>query len=343
MAGGLDESRGSLLSGPLNLRGCTTICFVGEAFINRNHRQRHEKRYINKLMEVHLSEQEREQILQTIQMFELITQAQPDDYQSYDVLKEAYLKLGREADALDAARKLADSYLKLGQYSSALLECEGILQRNPSDAQALALMGDLESRMQEASGKTAASTASGSVDEANPSLVATTATKRGTKAKNISEALADSGNESFAKFLIDNQFCDENAIRQALQIVHEKYAMALAGGELGPSLLEEIEILQPGTTDSTLSALVDATRFAYIPLEIYDVDRQIVKMLPESLTMTRRIVPFDLISRTLLVAVCNPFDGDGKEAAQHELDYNIQWFLAKPEVMAKVLKDVYRK
>ena len=51
-----------------------------------------------------------------------------------------------------------------------------------------------------------------------------------------------------------------------------------------------------------LSALIDRTKFAYVPLEYYDIDRQVARMLPDDLTLGRLFVPFDLVSRTIMVA-----------------------------------------
>ena len=79
-------------------------------------------------MDAKLTSEEYAQILQTIEMFEVISQAEPGDCQSYDILKEAYLKIGQIEAALQVSRKLAEAYLNMGLYSSALLECEGILQ-----------------------------------------------------------------------------------------------------------------------------------------------------------------------------------------------------------------------
>ena len=70
-----------------------------------------------------------------------------------------------------------------------------------------------------------------------------------------------------------------------------------------------------------MSGILDRSKFAYIPMEYYEVDRAVVKMLPEDLTLGRLIVPFDVMSRTLMVAMANPFDADGKEMVQQLLDY----------------------
>ncbi len=65
-------------------------------------------------------------------------------------------------------------------------------------------------------------------------------------------------------------------------------------------------------------------------------------MLPESLSIGRLIVPFDIISRTVMVAMVNPLDSLGKEAVQQLLDYSVQWHLAAPQAIFKILGDTYR-
>ena len=102
-------------------------------------------------MDAKLTSEEYAQILQTIEMFEVISQAEPGDCQSYDILKEAYLKIGQIEAALQVSRKLAEAYLNMGLYSSALLECEGILQLQPNSPDIVALMGEIESRTAPAS------------------------------------------------------------------------------------------------------------------------------------------------------------------------------------------------
>ncbi|MEK7706379.1 MAG: tetratricopeptide repeat protein, partial [Verrucomicrobiota bacterium] len=80
-----------------------------------------------------LSQSEEAQLAQTIEMFEVITQSQPNDYQSLEILKEAYSKLGRENDVIGTSKRIAQAYVQMGQFSSAILEYETILQRHPND------------------------------------------------------------------------------------------------------------------------------------------------------------------------------------------------------------------
>src|ERR1039458_3400360 len=93
-----------------------------------------------------LNPSEEAQLRQTIEMFEVITQSQPHDYQSLEILKEAYLKLGLESEVIETAKRIAQAYVHLGQLSSALLEFETILQRHPDDSDARQAMAQIESQ-----------------------------------------------------------------------------------------------------------------------------------------------------------------------------------------------------
>src|SRR5688572_4560106 len=93
-----------------------------------------------------LNPSEEAQLAQTIEMFEVITQSQPQDYQSLEILKEAYSKLGREKDVVGTSKRIAEAYVQMGQYSSAILEYETILQRYPEDPDVQAALKQIESK-----------------------------------------------------------------------------------------------------------------------------------------------------------------------------------------------------
>ena len=82
-------------------------------------------------MSATLTPNEEAQLLQTIEMFEVITQSQPLDYQSLEILKEAYFKLCRQTEVVNTSKRIAQAYVQLGQLSSAILEYETVLQRRP--------------------------------------------------------------------------------------------------------------------------------------------------------------------------------------------------------------------
>src|SRR6188474_431846 len=93
-----------------------------------------------------LTANEEAQLLQTIEMFEVITQSQPMDYQSLEILKEAYSKLGRDQEVVGTSKRIAQAYVQLGQLSSAILEYESILQRFPDDPDVQKALSDIENK-----------------------------------------------------------------------------------------------------------------------------------------------------------------------------------------------------
>ena len=293
------------------------------------------------MLEHTLSEEEHNQIVQTIEMFEAITQTHPDDSQSLEILKEAYQKIGKPDESLRICRRLAEAYFNAGSFSMALQECEAIVAKEPNSPDILAMLGEIETRLQ-ASGHAIAnanknSHAAPELNNKDGSLIDIGNRSGQGKPANLS----DHGDEHLAKFLIVQQLFSEDLVGRSLQDV-QRLNKNLSGQALAVSLLEELCRENIEKLEKVLSALIDRTRFAYVPLEYYDLDRQIAPMLPEHLTLGRLFVPFDLVSRTLMVACCNPFDAEGREAVQQSVDYTVMWYLARPAALIRSLQSIYR-
>ncbi len=293
-----------------------------------------------------VTNEELDQILQTIEMFEVILQSNAEDCQSMEILKEAYWKLNRQSDALAITRKLADTYHSLGQFSSALLEYEGILQKDPNNKDVMARLAEVEGKLHNANGSDKSSSGDlpismdfASIIGEDPTLITTSATIKPEGPTEVK--LETDGNESLAKFLIQHRLAPEETVKTCLERV-TKMNKSAGAGVLAYSLIDEIARTGMTSLESLLCGILDRSKFAYIPLDCYEVDRQVVKMLPEALSLSRMIVPFDLISRTIMIATANPFDAQGKEAVQQLLDYNIQWHVASPTAIARVLREAYR-
>jgi tetratricopeptide (TPR) repeat protein len=300
-----------------------------------------------------LSSEEQEQLQQTIEMFEVIVQASPQDCQSLEILKDAYNRLGRTAEAMQTTRRLADTYRDLGQFSQAFLEYEWLLQKEPSNMEVMAAMGEIEERLlKETQARKGAKAAKAigpglkfdystlNVDAGT--LITTEQTQRGSGGKEARPgAIGDDGNEVLARFLIQNRIVPEDVVTASLDRV-EKKNITRSPNALAVSLLDEIGRRASIDMEILLSGILDRSKFAYIPMEYYEVDRAVVRMLPEEITLGRLIVPFDVMSRTLMVAMANPFDGEGKEMVQQLLDYNIQWHIASPHAISKVLSETYK-
>lgn len=299
-----------------------------------------------------LSAEEQDQILQTIDMFEVITQTQTDDYQSIEILKEAYLKLGRTEDAHSTSIRLAKAYAVTGQISLAFQECEGILSTTPDDAEIQALMGELEAQMQQAvqhsseQSQAALEAFRREEEEGEAGRIVVTEHTRREDLDDLEWRLQeDDGNESLAKFLMKHDLAPKDIIMEAMTLVkaaNAKRQNVDTSYFIMTSLLEVISKQGGIPQEDLLSRLIDKTRMAYAPVDFYQVDRHIVQLLPETLTLGRLILPFDKLSRTVFVATCNPLDEPGREAVQQALEFSIHWFIASPSAILRNLNSIYR-
>ena len=284
-------------------------------------------------------------------MFEVITQTQPDDYQSLEILKDAYQKVGKPDESLRVSRKLSEAYFSVGSYTLAMQECEVILLKEPNSPEILAMLGEIESRLQAAGhslveagpkvGLVAAPHLNGSNGHANGHGTTEADGRLIDPSRRGGAHLQERGDDHLAKFLVMQQLFGEDEVNRGLQATNQ-LNHDLSGQALAASLLEKVCGENQDKLDRALSQLIDRTKFAYVPLEYYDIDRQVARMLPDHLTLGRMMVPFDLISRTIMVACCNPFDAAGREAVQQSLDYTVSWYLARPASIVRALQDIYR-
>ncbi|HZJ15777.1 MAG TPA: hypothetical protein VFD27_12060 [Chthoniobacteraceae bacterium] len=295
-----------------------------------------------------LSPEEKEQILQTIEMFGVIVQASPNDAQSLEILRDAYVRVGQVAEAVQAARKLGEIFTGAEQYQRAMREFEYVLEYEPSNVEVMTQHADVADKLQRLKENGEGSEIDLDYQSAvGGNLMTTSQTMKSTvrSAATIDAVnktlVVEDGNEALMKFLLQHKIAPEEVLRTSLDRVAKKNK-DLAPNTMAHSLLDEVVRRGGLDLEATLCSIVDRSKFAYIPLEYYEVDRQIVKMLPETVTLGRLIVPFDVISRTLMVALANPFDAAGKDAVQQLLDFNIQWHIASPAAITKVLSETYR-
>jgi tetratricopeptide (TPR) repeat protein len=285
-----------------------------------------------------ISEDETQQLLRTVEMFEAITESQPEDYQSWEILKEAYSKLGRRPESLRASKKLAKAHISLGQISQAILEFEGILQEYPDDAEVLAALSEIEAKTAQLSTAHQPSGAPSLREDSKPTPSAPTlAAGAAAPLSSSAKPTPEDGN----KALVDVLLAEKLITAQAVEPLLKRLASSPVGnGETAqsptlPQLLIDEQLIK---LEDFLSLLVDRSGLPYLPLSTYDVDRDAVCLLPRELCFENCIVPFDLISRSVLIATANPFDLQLRSQAEVMLAYNVFWYVTSPEEIHTALR-----
>jgi len=265
------------------------------------------------------SSAENEQLLQTVQMFEVIAETQPNDIQSLEILKEAYLNLNRDADAVAIAKKIAQAYVGLGQLSSAILEYEGILQRIPDDADCLSALGELEGKM------------TGGAD----------ATKVAAEQALAEAEQFEDGNEALLRFFQEHQMVSDKDAKTLLAGISAAIGQT-ASDRPAPALIALMGERGIASEDKTLALMAEKTRIPFLPIASYDIDSSRASKLSREFQLKHLVLPFDQISKTLLVATVNPFDMHAKKRVEQEAGGRVQWYLTTSFDITKQLKDLYR-
>jgi hypothetical protein len=272
---------------------------------------------------------EEAQLTQTIEMFEVITQSQPQDYQSLEILKEAYVKLGREDDALSTSRRIAQAYVLMGQISSAILEYESIVQRFPEDEEAQRALQELESK------------ARGLGSERGATEI-------------IEAPRARSGRQKAGARLVPDQFDDGRAAMHKLfvdgkVITNTHFEECWIPPDLTAVPLEPQEpfihvLSERGFTpiERSLKMLCEKSRLGFLPLEKYDIDVEFSRTFPSDTCRRWCVLPFDRMSKSILVATANPFNRQAAAELEEVAKQRLLWYLVPPPDLIKALKKAFR-
>ena len=257
-------------------------------------------------------------MLQTIEMFEVIVQSQSSDTQSLEILKEAYSKLGREDDVINTSKRIAQAYLHQGQLSSAILEYETVLQRRPDDADVRAALRQIEDKASSAVVQPASdAVAMASVSE-------NTTARR--KARTAASEEVDDGRKTMYKIFVESKIitagdfdlCWRNVdlslvptdpVEPFIQMLHEKGIFLI---------------------DKSLRLLSDKSRVAYLPLDRYDVEMDLARGFPSDVCRRWCVLPFDRMSKAILVATANPFNQQAAKELAEATTHRLLWYLAPP-------------
>jgi tetratricopeptide (TPR) repeat protein len=280
-----------------------------------------------------MTQDEAQQLIQTIEMFEVITQTQPHDYQSLEILKEAYSKLGREEEAINTSKRIAEAYVQAGQYSSAILEYETILQHHPEDPDVQAALQAIESKAAAANQPVTNDTVLFRKGEESASHNTKT-----TRKTILTPDSIDDGRKQMYKIFVDGKIlapADFEAcwpkpdLNNPPADVVEPFLQVIADKALMPA-------------DTALKLLSDRTRIAYLPLDRYELDIQLARTFPAETCRRWGVLPFDRLSKSIMVATANPFNQQAAKELAEATSNRLLWYLVPPSEIIKNLRKIFR-
>ncbi len=275
---------------------------------------------------------EEAQLAQTIEMFEVITQSQPHDYQSLEILKEAYTKLGREKDVIGTSKRIAQAYVQMGQLSSAILEYETILQRYPDDVEVQKALSQIETKANNFPVEPPPTEAPAAVKPAAPAPTGAKATERPRPTE------IEDGRRAMYKVFVEAKVITSGDFDLCWSTPD---LFSPPAGVIEPfiQVLADKGILP---VDKSLKLLTDKTRIAFLPLNNYDVEMDLARGFPAATCRRWCILPFDRMSKSILVATANPFNQQAAKELAEATASRVLWYLVSPTELVKMLRKVFR-
>ena len=280
---------------------------------------------------VALNPGEEAQLQQTIEMFEVIVQSQPNDCQSLEILKEAYSKLGREPDVINTSKRIAQAYMQTGQLSSAILEFETVLQRRPDDVEVQAALKEIENKasntgMESSGAEPAALTLA-------PDAAKSPGKKAGAAAGEI-----DDGRATLRKVFVDSKTISAGDFDLCWRAVD----LTVAPTEVIEPFIQTLHDKGILLVDKSLKLLSDKSRMAYLPLEKYDVDIDLTRGFPAAVCRRWCVLPFDRMSKAILVATANPFNQQAVKELSQTTSHRLVWYLVPPSDLLMNIRKAFR-
>jgi hypothetical protein len=94
--------------------------------------------------------------------------------------------------------------------------------------------------------------------------------------------------------------------------------------------------------EKSLKIISDKGRYGYLPLDKYDLDVELARSFPAESCQRWCVLPFDRLSKSILVATANPFNRQATLEMEEATKQRLLWYLAPPADIIKGLRKTFR-
>jgi hypothetical protein len=280
-------------------------------------------------MSASLTATEEAQLLQTIEMFDVITQSQPFDYESLEILKEAYSRLGRQKEMLETAKRIAGAYVHLGQLSSAILEYESILQQFPGEAEVQKALAEIENR---------AHTFSAAAPPVEMDLMDKPGTVRHVPGHQTAALEIEDGRQAMYKCFVEDRLISASDFELCWPVPD----LNSPPKQVIEPFIQQLAERAIFSMDQSLKVLSEKSRLGFLPLEKYDVDVEVARAFSRETCWRWCVLPFDKMSKSVLVATANPFNRQAARDLEGMTKNRLLWYLTTPGELVKAIRKIHR-
>ncbi len=138
--------------------------------------------------------------------------------------------------------------------------------------------------------------------------------------------------KQLGELLIERSVIGAKQLERALDVQREK------GGLIGEILVE----LGFAKEEDIAHALTAQYGFPYLPLKNYEIDLEIVKLIPQNVANQYCLIPIDKIGNSLTVAMSNPLNVQAIEDIELLTKCKVQTFVSTTSDIREAIKKYYK-
>lgn len=138
--------------------------------------------------------------------------------------------------------------------------------------------------------------------------------------------------KQLGELLVDLGIITKSQIQHALEVQKDK------GGLIGHVLVD----LGYVTEEAIAQAITAQYGFPYLPLENYEIDPEVVKIVPKNVAVQYCLVPLDKIGSNLTIAMANPLNNQAVEDIALLSGLYVQLFVSTATDIKKAIEKYYK-
>jgi hypothetical protein len=140
-------------------------------------------------------------------------------------------------------------------------------------------------------------------------------------------------NKLLGELLIERQVITSEQLEESLDIQKEK------GGLIGEILVEKGFAKE----EDIAQALTAQYGFPYLPLENYEIDSEIIKLIPRNVAKQYLIIPVDKLGNNLSITLANPLSSETVEKVEKITGLNLQVFVSTASDIRRAISKYYKE
>ncbi|MBM3248394.1 MAG: hypothetical protein FJZ10_03105 [Candidatus Omnitrophica bacterium] len=149
----------------------------------------------------------------------------------------------------------------------------------------------------------------------------------------MTEPLNKISRKQLGELLIERGIINQKQLEKALLVQKEK------GGLIGEVLVE----LGFAKEEDIAQALTCQYGFPYLPLINYEIDAQVINMVPKNVASQYCLIPIDIMGKSLTLAMSNPLNIQAVEDVELITGCTIQTFVSTSSDIRHAIDKYYKE